>query len=161
MHLSIAQLKLIKKKAFCQWNWGCLTHLWRVLVHSHHGQYLYKNIVTNLATKIMHWHRCSVHHNHLYFPIVQLFFKNNVCCFNNYIMCLLCAADESAYWLLPLDKNERNTEWCGFDAGTDTNAAYVVALKWSNTIPSMDTNIFPPYYSEWSWCAKLVTTLLL
>ena len=62
-------------------------------------------------------------------------------------MCLLCAADESAYWLLPLDKNEWNTEWRVCDAGTDTNAGYVVTLKWSNTIPSMDTNIFPLFYA--------------
>ena len=69
--------------------------------------------------------------------------------FNSSIIHLLCAAVVEAYFLLASDKNEWNIEWRDKLPDADNGFGCCVSIKCSDEMPSIDTDLFPPYYSYW------------
>ena len=65
-----------------------------------------------------------------------LFLRNDT----NY---LLCAVLVAASYLLSSDKKELNTAFRGRESVDELISACGAALKCSNLIPSIDTNLFP------------------
>ena len=63
--------------------------------------------------------------------------------------CLLCTVELAASCLLLSDKKELNTACHGRESVDELISAFGAALKCSNAIPSIDTDIFPPYYTNW------------
>ena len=82
-------------------------------------------------------------HNHQYFPIFYLMLTS-VIFFNIWIKRFLCAVVVSESCLLLSDKRDWNNAWCGHDFADEFITNLVNALKCSNAIPSIDTDIFPP-----------------
>ena len=64
--------------------------------------------------------------------------------FRNEINCLLCDVVVTAYFLLFSDQKEWPTAWRWCNIVDDLISTFGAALKCSNAIPSIDTDIFPP-----------------
>ena len=64
---------------------------------------------------------------------------------------LLCAVVVAASCLLSSDKKEWNTAWLWRDGIGVLMSAVGNALKVSNVIPSIYTDLFTPYYSDCIW----------
>ena len=71
----------------------------------------------------------------------------------------MCAVVVAASCLLSSDKKEWNTAWCWRDSVDELISACGTELKCLNAIPSIDTDIFPPYYCDFILLAKIETTL--
>ena len=72
----------------------------------------------------------------------------------------MCAVVAAAYCLLSSNKKGLNNACCGH--GFVDEFIYVCgnALKYSNVISSIDTDLFPPLYYDFILLAKIETTLL-
>ena len=57
---------------------------------------------------------------------------------------MLCELLVEAYCLLSSEKKERNTECCGHGSVDEFISICGNALKFSNAVPSIYTDIFPP-----------------
>ena len=78
--------------------------------------------------------------------------------FHNSIIFLICAAAVAESFFLLLDINEWNTSFC-VQLWKEIEDFYCyVALKCSKLTPSVDTDLLPPFNSDWIWCANLATT---
>ena len=69
------------------------------------------------------------------------------CCFNGLTMHLLCADVLADFFLISLKWSE-HTAWLVSNSGDGAISGFVVALKCSNIMPSIDTDRFTPYYSD-------------
>ena len=74
------------------------------------------------------------------------------------IIYFMCTSVVETSCLLPSEKNEQNTVWSEklFDANNELGCCE--SLKWSNVMPSIDTDTFSTYYSDCIWWLKLDTT---
>ena len=72
---------------------------------------------------------------------------------------LLCAIVVAESCLMSSDKKERNTAQNVRNCGVVSIYVYIGALKLPNTMPSIDTYKFPPWYSDYIWYTKLATTI--
>ena len=70
------------------------------------------------------------------------------------MMRLLCVIVVEESCLLSSDKNESNVEWTFCACGVTFVSIFVGALELSNAMPSIDKYILPPYYSDYTLCAK-------
>ena len=108
----------------------------------------------------MPWHICIARHNHLYSPIEYSTLRKE---FFLDLKIQWCVCFVELFWhhlfLCHYTKKEWNTAWYVHEYGAGAVSGYVVTLKFFNTIPSIDTNILLPYYSDLIWCAKLDTTI--
>ena len=93
----------------------------------------------------MQRHIYIVLHKHQFFPHIVLNDIVNTCLFlNNGINRLLCAVVVAEYCLLSSDKKERNTACRGRESVDELIYACGAALKCSNAISYIDTDLFPP-----------------
>ena len=71
----------------------------------------------------------------------------------------MCVVVVAASFFLKSDKKEWKSAWHWRDGVVKLISDFVNAIKGSNAIPSIYTDLFPPYYSDCIWWAKLATAI--
>ena len=109
----------------------------------------------------MQWCICSYQHNHMHFTIFYSTYQTECFIASTVQWCVLCVQQ---LWqnlvCCNQTKNSEHTTWRVSDFGSGSTSVFFGALQYSIEIPTIETDIFVTYYSDWIWCEKLATTLL-